>query len=183
MPLSAKYAGEPTTAMSKSGPIRTAIMSWSTDSPSRTPASNGVLDVCEELGIGFVPWGPVGMSFLTGTMTPETRFDPKTDLRHAFPRFTPESIRTNQPILDIVRRKAAEKGATPAQVSLAWLLAQRPFIVPIPGTRNPDHLIENHGALDLLLTTDDLGEMHTAFVPLTVHGASMGPDNMALVQR
>jgi aryl-alcohol dehydrogenase-like predicted oxidoreductase len=87
--------------------------------------------VCEELGIGFVPWGPVGMGFLTGWMTPDTRFDPKTDYRHKFPRFTPENIRANLPILDIVRRKAAEKGATPAQISLAWLLAQRSYIVPI----------------------------------------------------
>ena len=88
----------------------------------RAPEHNGVLDVCEELGIGFVPWGPVGMGFLTGSMTPETRFDPKTDYRHKFPRFSPENIRANLPILDIVRRKAAEKGTTPAQISLAWLL-------------------------------------------------------------
>lgn len=84
---------------------------------------------------------------------------------------------------DIVRRKAAEKGATPAQVSLAWLLAQRPFIVPIPGTRNPDHLAENHGGRNVDLTADDLREMEAAFAPLTVHGESMGAGNMALVER
>lgn len=149
----------------------------------RAPEKNGVLDVCEELGIGFVPWGPLGMSFLTGGMTPETRFDPATDFRHKFPRFSPGSIRANQPILDIVRRKAVEKGATPAQVSLAWLLLQRPFIVPIPGTRNPEHLAENHGALNVKLTAADLREMQAAFAPLTVQGASMDADNMAVVQR
>jgi aryl-alcohol dehydrogenase-like predicted oxidoreductase len=149
----------------------------------RTPETNGVLDVCEELGIGFVPWGPVGMAFLTGWMTPETRFDPATDFRAKFPRFSSENIRANLPILDIVRRKAAEKDATPAQVALAWLLAQKPFIVPIPATRSQDHLAENHGALNVELTAADLAEMQAAFAPLTVHGESMDAGNMALVQR
>lgn len=149
----------------------------------RAPETNGVLDVCEELGIGFVPWGPVGMSFLTGLMTPETRFDPATDLRHKFPRFSPENIQANLPIVNIIRRKAAEKRATPAQVALAWLLVQKPFIVPIPGTRNHEHLVENHGALNVELTAEDLREMEATFVPLTVHGASMDAGNMAAVQR
>jgi aryl-alcohol dehydrogenase-like predicted oxidoreductase len=149
----------------------------------RAPEHNGVLDACEALGIGFVPWGPVGMSFLTGQMTPETRFDPATDLRHRFPRFSPENIRANLPILEIVRRKAAEKGTTPAAVSLAWLLAQRPFIVPIPGTRSMAHLDENHKALGVVLTDADLKEMQTAFAPLTVHGQSMDAGNMAVVER
>lgn len=149
----------------------------------RAPEKNGVLDVCEELGIGFVPWGPVGMQFLTGTISPDKQFDPATDYRSNFPRFSADNIRANQPILDIVRRKATEKGATPAQVSLAWLLAQKPFIVPIPGTRNPDHLAENHGALNVELTAADLSEMQAAFAPLTVHGASMNDDNMAIVER
>jgi aryl-alcohol dehydrogenase-like predicted oxidoreductase len=149
----------------------------------RAPERNGVLKVCEELGIGFVPWGPVGMAFLTGWMTPETRFDPKTDYRYKFPRFSPENIRANLPILDIVRRKATEKGTTPAQISLAWLLAQRPFIVPIPGTRSLAHLDENHGARALVLTEDDLREMEIAFAPLTVHGESMDAANMALCER
>jgi len=149
----------------------------------RAPEHNGVLDVCEELGIGFVPWGPVGMGFLTGWMTPETRFDPETDYRHKFPRFSPENIRANLPILDIVRRKAAEKGTTPAQISLAWLLAQRTFIVPIPGTRRLAHLDENHGARAVVLTQADLREMQAAFAPLTVHGESMDAANMALCER
>jgi aryl-alcohol dehydrogenase-like predicted oxidoreductase len=147
----------------------------------RAPEHNGVLDVCEELGIGFVPWGPVGMGFLTGQMTPETRFDPATDFRHKFPRFSPENIRANLPILEIVRRQAAEKGTTPAAVALAWLLAQRSFIVPIPGTRSLAHLNENHGARVVVLTAADLGEMQAAFQPLTVHGESMDADNMAVV--
>ena len=149
----------------------------------RAPEHNGVLDACEELGIGFVPWGPVGMSFLTGWMTPETRFDTKTDFRHKFPRFSPENIRANLPILDIVRRKAAEKGTTSAQLSLAWLLAQRTFIVPIPGTRSLAHLDENHGARAVVLTQADHREMEAAFAPLTVHGESMDAVNMSLVER
>ena len=142
-----------------------------------------MLDVCEELGIGFVPWGPVGMAFLTGWMTPETRFDPKTDYRNNFPRFSPENIRANLPILDIVRKKAAEKGTTPAQISLAWLLSRRPFIVPIPGTRSLAHLDENHGAHAVALTEADISQMEAAFAPLTVHGESMDADNMALCER
>jgi aryl-alcohol dehydrogenase-like predicted oxidoreductase len=149
----------------------------------RAPERNGVLDTCEELGIGFVPWGPVGMGFLTGAMTPATRFDPATDFRYKFPRFAPDNIRANLPILDIVRRKAWEKRSTPAQVALAWLLAQRPFVVPIPGTKNMDHLIENHGAVNVELTPEDLRDMEAAFARRTVHGASMDADNMAVVQR
>jgi aryl-alcohol dehydrogenase-like predicted oxidoreductase len=149
----------------------------------RSPERNGVLDVCEDLGIGFVPWGPVGMGFLSGWMTPETRFDPKMDYRHKFPRFSPDNIRANLPILDIVRRKAVEKGTTPAQLSLAWLLAQRTFIVPIPGTRSLAHLDENHGARTISLTQADLREMQAALAKLTVHGESMDAANMALCER
>jgi aryl-alcohol dehydrogenase-like predicted oxidoreductase len=149
----------------------------------RAPERNGVLDACAELGIGFVPWGPVGMGFLTGRMTPETRFDPKTDYRHKFPRFSPANIRANLPILDIVRKKAADRGTTPAQISLAWLLSRRPFIVPIPGTRSLTHLDENQGARAVALTEADIREMETAFAPLTVHGESMDAANMALCER
>jgi aryl-alcohol dehydrogenase-like predicted oxidoreductase len=149
----------------------------------RAPEHNGVLDLCEELGIGFVPWGPVGMGFLTGAMTPQTRFDPATDYRHKFPRFSPENIRANLPILEIVRRKATEKETTPAQVALVWLLAQRAFIVPIPGTRSLTHLTENHGARGLMLTEGDLRDMQSAFARLTVHGESMDAANMAILER
>jgi len=149
----------------------------------RAPEHNGVLDVCRELGIGFVPWGPVGMGFLSGQMTPQTRFDPATDYRHKFPRLSPENIQANLPILDIVQRKAAEKETAPAAVALAWLLAQRPFIVPIPGTRSLAHLDENHDGRSVTLTQADLAQMQAAFAPLTVHGASMDAANMAVLER
>ena len=149
----------------------------------RAPEHNGVLDVCEELGVGFVPWSPLGMGFLTGDITPDTRFDPATDFRHKFPRFSPANIQANLPILAIVRRKASEKGTQPAAIALAWLLAQRPFIVPIPGTRSIRHLNENHGARGVLLTEADLREMRDDFARLTVHGESMDAANMAILER
>ena len=99
---------------------------------TRDPERNGVLGTCEELGIGFVPWGPVGMGYLTGTMDARTRFDPKTDLRAGFERFTPENLAANRPVVDLLRSFAKKKGATPAQLALAWLLAQKPWIVPSP---------------------------------------------------
>ena len=99
------------------------------------------------------------------------------------PRCSPENIRANLPILDIVRRKATQKDTTPAQIALAWLLAQRPFIVPIPGTRSLAHLDENHGARAVVLSGDDLREMETAFAKLTVRGESMDAANMALCER
>ena len=141
-----------------------------------------MLDVCEELGIGFVPWGPVGMGFLTGWMTPETRFDPKTDFRHKFPRFSPENIRANLPILEIVRRKAVEKGTTPAQISLAWLSpadvhrAYPRHAEPRPPRREP-------WCARRVADSADLREMQAAFTPLTVHGESMDAANMALCER
>lgn len=109
----------------------------------RSLERNGVLQACEELGIGFVPWGPVGMGYLTGKMDGRTTLDPKTDLRAGFDRFSPDSLAANRPIVEAIQRFADKKNATPAQISLAWLLAQKPWIVPIPGTRNIDHLDEN----------------------------------------
>lgn len=113
---------------------------------TRDPERNGVLDTCEELGVGFVPWGPVGLGYLTGKIDARARFDPQTDLRSRFPRFAPEALAANMPVVDLMKRFAEKKNATPAQIALAWLLAQKPFIVPIPGTRNIDHLTENLGA-------------------------------------
>jgi aryl-alcohol dehydrogenase-like predicted oxidoreductase len=101
----------------------------------RGPERSGVLATCQELDIGFVPWGPVGMGFLTGTMNAQTKLDPKTDLRAGFDRFTPEAMAANQPIVDLVARFARRENATPSQIALAWLMAQKPWIVPIPGTR------------------------------------------------
>jgi aryl-alcohol dehydrogenase-like predicted oxidoreductase len=140
----------------------------------RDPEQNGVLKACEELGIGFVPWGPVGMGYLTGKIDARTKFDPKTDLRSQFDRFTPENIAANWPIVEVLKKCAEKKNATPAQIALAWLLAQKPFIVPIPGTRNIDHLNENLGAINVQLTAADLREIETAFSKIKVHGGRMG---------
>lgn len=142
---------------------------------------NGVLKACEELGIGFVPWGPVGMGYLTGTMDGKTKLDPRTDFRSGFDRFSPVNLAANQPIIDVLKRVGARKNATPAQVSLAWLLAQKTFIVPIPGTRNPNHLRENLAAIALQLLPVDLAEIDTAFARMKVQGGRMNADQMRIV--
>lgn len=149
----------------------------------RSPEKNGVLAACEELGIGFVPWGPVGMGYLTGKMDASTKFDPKTDLRSNFTRFSPANLAANMPVVDLVKQFAEKKGATPSQIALAWLLAQKPRIVPIPGTRNVDHLNENFGALSVELTSEDLRDIETAFSKITVHGGRMNEEQMELVDR
>jgi aryl-alcohol dehydrogenase-like predicted oxidoreductase len=105
-----------------------------------------VLATCEELGIGFVPWGPVGQGYLTGKIDARTKFDPEDGHAICVPALFPENIEANRPSVDLHSRFAEKKNATPAQLALAWLLAQRPWIVPIPGTRNIDHLTENPGA-------------------------------------
>ncbi|MEJ1240574.1 aldo/keto reductase [Chryseolinea sp. T2] len=142
---------------------------------------NGILDTCEELGIGFVPWGPVGMGFLTGKIDSNTKFDPKTDLRAGFDRFSPANIAANMPMLEWLRQVAAREKATPAQVALAWLLARKPFIVPIPGTRNLDHLIENLGATNVQLSSADLEDIETALAQFDVHGGRMNEMQMDFV--
>jgi aryl-alcohol dehydrogenase-like predicted oxidoreductase len=147
----------------------------------RDVEKNGVLSVCEELGIGFVPWGPVGMGYLTGTINASTKLDPKTDLRSGFDRFTPENIAANMPIIEFLRRFAEMKNATPAQISLAWLLAQKPFIVPIPGTRNINHLHENLQAINVELTHSELSEIRTALSKIDVHGGRMNEMQMQVV--
>jgi len=144
---------------------------------------NGVLAACEELGIGFVPWGPVGMGYLTGKMDGSTKLDSKTDLRTTFERFSPANLAANMPVVELVRRMADQKGATPSQIALAWLLAQKPFIVPIPGTRNIDHLEENLGALTVHLTAEDVREIEIGFAAITVHGGRMNAMQMELVDR
>jgi aryl-alcohol dehydrogenase-like predicted oxidoreductase len=150
---------------------------------TRDVEANGVLAACEELGIGFVPWAPVGEGYLTGRITPATRFDPKTDIRSGFPRFTPANIVANRPFVDLLRRVAIRKDATPAQIAMAWLLAQKPFIVPIPGTRSQEHLAENLGATSVLLTPADLQELAAVLATLTVHGERMDEANMKAVDR
>ena len=149
----------------------------------RSPEKNGVLATCEELGIGFVPWGPVGMGYLTGKVDARTKLDPKMDLRSGFDRFSPENLAANKPIVDALRRFAEKKNATPAQISLAWLLAQKPFIVPIPGTRSIDHLSENLGAVNVQLTPEDLRELDSAVSQIKVHGGRMNAEQMKVVDQ
>jgi len=129
-----------------------------------------VLPILEELGIGFVPFSPLGRGFLTGKMSENTAFD-STDLRNTLPRFTPEARKTNQVLVDLLGEIAKRKKATPAQVALAWLLAQKPWIVPIPGTTKLKRLEENIGAAAIELTSDDLREIDRAASKIKVQGA------------
>jgi len=149
----------------------------------RDPEHNGVLQTCEELGIGFVPWGPVGMGYLTGKIDAHTTLDPRTDLRSGFDRFSPENLAANKPVIDVLRRFAEKKNSTPAQFALAWLLAQKPWIVPIPGTRNLDHLNENLGAIHVQLTPADIHEFETDFSTIKVHGGRMNEEQMKVVDQ
>jgi len=149
----------------------------------RDPENNGVLAACDELGIGFVPWGPVGQGYLTRKINAQTKFDPKMDMRSSFPRFSPDNIAANMPIVDWIGRFAEKKHSTPAQISLAWLLAQKPFIVPIPGTRNIDHLNENIGAINVQLTRADLREIDSAVSKIKVHGGRMNEEQMKVVDQ
>ncbi|HEU5367693.1 MAG TPA: aldo/keto reductase [Ktedonobacterales bacterium] len=129
-----------------------------------------VLPMCEKLGIGFVPWSPLGQGFLTATVNSTQTFDP-ADIRSRFPRFTPEARQANQPLVDLLSQVAARKQVTPEQIALAWLLAQQPWIVPIPGTTKRERLEENIGAVDVTLSADDLREIDHACSQLQVHGA------------
>jgi aryl-alcohol dehydrogenase-like predicted oxidoreductase len=129
-----------------------------------------VLPACEELGVGFVPWSPLGQGFLTGKVEANQTFVP-TDIRSRFPRFTAEAMQANQPLVEVLTNLSARIHATPAQIALAWLLAQRPWIVPIPGTRRLERLEENLRAADLQLTPDDLREISDATAKIEVQGA------------
>ncbi len=129
-----------------------------------------VLPALEELGIGFVPFSPLGRGFLTGKMNQNTTFD-STDLRNTLPRFTPEARKANQVLVDLLGKIAKRKKATPAQIALAWLLAQKPWVVPIPGTTKLHRLDENIEAAAIELTPDDLREIENAASKITVHGA------------
>jgi len=128
-----------------------------------------LLPVCDELGIGFVPFSPLGAGFLTGKIDENTKFDP-TDFRNNVPRFSPEARKANTALIDVVRSVAERKGASPAQVALAWLLAQKPWIVPIPGTTKRHRLEENLGAVDVRLTLQDLQELADALAKIEVQG-------------
>ncbi len=129
-----------------------------------------VLPTIEELGIGFVPYSPLGKGFLTGKIDESATFD-KTDFRSQIPRFAPEALKANQALVDLLGKIAARKKATPAQIALAWLLAQKPWIVPIPGTTKLARLEENIGAVAVGLTPDDLREIESAFSKIKVEGA------------
>jgi aryl-alcohol dehydrogenase-like predicted oxidoreductase len=128
-----------------------------------------IIPLLEELGIGLVPYSPLGKGFLTGKMDANTKFD-STDIRSSIPRFTPEAMQANQALVDLLGRIAADRGATPAQIALAWLLAQAPWMVPIPGTTKLHRLDENIGAVDLSLSTEDLREIESAASEITVQG-------------
>lgn len=139
-----------------------------------------VLPVLAELGIGFVPFSPLGKGFLTGTVDVSTSFTEK-DIRATIPRFSEENRQANQALVELVTQVAGRKGATPAQVAIAWLLAQRPWIVPIPGTRRLSRLEENLGAADLELTADDLAEITSAADRIGVHGNRYNEAGMRMV--
>jgi aryl-alcohol dehydrogenase-like predicted oxidoreductase len=136
---------------------------------TRGPEHNGILEACEELRIGFVPYSPLGKGFLTGAMNQETKLG-KDDFRSTLPRFTPEAMEKNQALVDLLKRIADEKKATPAQIALAWLLAQKPWIVPIPGTTKLHRLEENIGATQVELTANNLAEIQRAAADIEIEG-------------
>src|SRR5207253_10857446 len=150
---------------------------------TRDPEKNGVLKACEELGIGFVPWGPLGEGYLTGKIDARTKFDQKTDLRSEFPRFSPEALAANRAVVDLLKRVAEKKNATPAQIALAWLLAQKPWIVPIPGTTKLHRLEENLGAVNVELTAGELREIDEASSQITIQGARYSEGAQRMVDR
>ncbi len=135
----------------------------------RAIEENGILAACEELGIGLVPYSPLGRGYLTGKIDESTTFD-STDIRSRNPRFTQEAIKANRVVVDLLERIAKQKDATPAQIALAWLLAQKPWIVPIPGSRKLERLDENNGAVNLQLSESDLGEIRSAMEKIQVIG-------------
>ncbi len=135
----------------------------------RAIEENGVLATCEELGIGLVPYSPLGRGYLTGKIDENTTYA-SSDIRSRNPRFAPEAIKANRVVIDVLERIGAEKGATPAQIALAWLLAQKPWIVPIPGSRKLERLDENNGAVNVHLTSGDLSAIGDAMAQITVVG-------------
>lgn len=149
---------------------------------TRGPETNGILETCEELGIGFVAYSPLGKGFLTGTMNKDTKIG-KGDFRNILPRFSPEAMEKNQGFVDLLKRIAGDKDATPAQIALAWLLAQKPWIVPIPGTTKLTRLEENLAAADVELNGRDLAEINTAAAEITIEGERYPPQLMITTGR
>jgi aryl-alcohol dehydrogenase-like predicted oxidoreductase len=152
------HAVQPVTA------VQNEYSLWSRDSEPE------VLPACEQLGIGFVPWSPLGQGFLTGKIDASASFG-RSDIRSTFPRFTPDALEANRPLVDQITEVAARKQATPAQIALAWLLAQKPWIVPIPGTKKLARLEENLASAEIELTPDDLNEIDEAASAFEVLGA------------
>jgi aryl-alcohol dehydrogenase-like predicted oxidoreductase len=148
----------------------------------RAPETNGVLQACDELGIGFVPYSPLGKGFLTGTMNKDTPLG-DGDFRASVPRFAPEAMEKNQALVDLLKRVAGEKGATAAQIALAWLLARRPYIVPIPGTTRLHRLEENIAAVEVELTAAELAAIEDAASRIQIEGDRYAPSQMAMVGR
>ena len=141
-----------------------------------------ILPVLEELGIGFVPFSPLGKGFLTGKIDENTSFD-STDFRNTVPRFSPDARKANRALIDLIGSFAEQKDATPAQIALAWVLAQKPWIVPIPGTTKLHRLEENLGAVHVELTTDDLRELDNLTAQVKVQGARYGEASQKLINR
>jgi aryl-alcohol dehydrogenase-like predicted oxidoreductase len=141
-----------------------------------------IMPTLEELGIGFVPFSPLGRGFLTGKIDASTSFD-SSDFRSTVPRFSPENLKANQTIVNLVARIAEKKQATPAQISLAWLLAQKPWIAPIPGTTKQHRLEENLGAAEIQLTPDDLLEIEELTSQITIHGARYSESSQKMIDR
>ncbi|WP_295811832.1 aldo/keto reductase [uncultured Apibacter sp.] len=139
-----------------------------------------VITLCEELGIGFVPWGPLGTGFLTGKITADVTFDAETDLRATFPRFTPKAIRANMPLVDLLNNIANKKGVTTVQIALAWLLKQKPFIVPIPGMDKIEYINDNIQSVNVDLTKEDLGEIENGLSKIEIQGARLSDDLLSL---
>jgi aryl-alcohol dehydrogenase-like predicted oxidoreductase len=139
--------------------------------------------LCEELGIGLVAWGPLGQGFLTGAITRDMKFDDPNDLRRDFPRFTPEALEANFKVVDLLKSLAAGRGITPAQIALAWLLAQKPWIVPIPGGTKLEHLDDNLAAANVTLTPDDMREIDAAFATVEIKGAPLSPALEAAIDK
>ena len=148
----------------------------------RAPETNGILDTCDELGIGFVPYSPLGRGFLTGSITQSSQIG-EGDFRKSSPRFSAQAIDKNLAFVDLLKRVASDKDATPAQIALAWLLAQRPYIVPIPGTTKLSRLEENIGATKVDLSADDLRQIDEGAAAIEPEGERYAPAQMAMVGR
>ncbi len=149
---------------------------------TRGPETNGIMKACEELGIGLVPYSPLGKGFLTGAMSSNTKLG-DGDFRRMLPRFTPEAMQANQALVDLLKDMAAQKNATPAQIALAWLLAQKPWIVPIPGTTKLHRLEENLGAVDVTLTAKDLASIEETAARIHIEGERYPENLMAMTGR